>query len=332
MKEYLALAAASLAAATSLTFASATIARAHAGEPTTEAEIDAEIRGLEVRRRQLRLEAARRAVEAAERELAEAQAGTPPVQIAGTAGGPPTPMLGTQEADTAGQGAEEQKPDGEEGDGEEPEGNDSPPGRRTFGGIDFGIGIAFSYDLGGERRVREAELVNGDVRVTQADNARARMILESHYFFTPEGRWLFGRDNYCADGRVLVGRERHEYSRAEDGNISPAETIGDVADIPAGRAYVSCTPRVNWGFGPFIALQPGSDAIIDAVGAGLMVGFRRGERSQSFNFGVGVLYDVDVRVLGPGIRANAPLPAGETELRYQQREQAAVLFLSSFSF
>lgn len=351
MKKCLAFAAASFAATTCLTFASGTPARAQAGEPRTEAEIDSEIRRLEVRRRELRLEAARRALEAAERELAEAQSGARPVQMAGTAGTPSTPTPVTEGAGTGEQesGEEEQEQEQEEQQ-EEPEpkaeegsqngGNhsakslvDSPTDRHTFGGIDFGIGVAFSYDLGGERRVRQTELVNGLVRVTQADNARARMILESHYLFTPEGRWLFGRDNYCADGRVLVSRERHQYTRRTGGEISPPGNVDDVTDRPAGRTYVSCTPQLNWGFGPFIALQPGSDAIIDAVGAGLMVGFRRaGDRNQSFNFGIGMLYDVDVRVLGPGITANQPLPPGETSVRYQQREQAALLLLSSFSF
>jgi len=165
----------------------------------------------------------------------------------------------------------------------------------TFGGIDFGVGVSFSYDLGGELRVREAELVNGIVRVTEADNARARLILESHYFFTPAGRSIFGLQNTAAS----------EGSSAAN----------------------------NWGIGPFIALQPGSDAIIDAIGGGLMMGFRRpGEGDDSFNFGIGVLYDVDVRTLGPGIEANQPLPDGETEIRYQQREQASILFISSYSF
>lgn len=165
--------------------------------------------------------------------------------------------------------------------------------------------MAFSYDLGGERRVRTAELVNNLVRVTEADNARARLILESHYFFTPHGNFLFGLEN------DICPRSRS----AKQGEAS------------------SCTDRIDFGFGPFVAVQPGSGAIIDAVGAGLMVGLRRrGEGNDSFNFGIGMLYDVDTRVLGPGIVANQPLPPGETQIRYQRREQASILFLSSFTF
>jgi len=44
------------------------------------------------------------------------------------------------------------------------------------------------------------------------------------------------------------------------------------------------------GHGPFVALQPGTDEIIEAIGLGWMVGFKRGEAgtNDSWNFGVGL--------------------------------------------
>lgn len=164
-----------------------------------------------------------------------------------------------------------------------------------FGGIDFGVGIAFSADTGTNDRVREAELVNGIVRVTHSDNVRARLILESHYFFTP---------------------------MAEDG----------VRRLPI-FGLENTELKKTWGWGPFLAVQPSSEQVIDAIGGGVMVGLRKaGEGNDSFNIGLGLLVDLDTRILGDGILADQPLPAGETQIRFKRRDQTGVLLLSSFSF
>lgn len=51
---------------------------------------------------------------------------------------------------------------------------------REFGGIKFGIGLAYTLDLGKYQRVREAELVNNIVRIKQSEQSSARIVLESH--------------------------------------------------------------------------------------------------------------------------------------------------------
>lgn len=185
---------------------------------------------------------------------------------------------------------------------------DDDDNRQTFGGIEFGVGMAFSVDAGDRDRVRDAQLVNGIVRVSRGDNVRARLILESHYFFTPEGHLparLFG---IC--------------------NPPPATATQAARDASSCRS-----DQAMWGWGPFIAVQPGSDNIIDAIGAGLMVGLRRpGEGSQSFNIGVGILYDMDVQLLGDGIFENEPLPDGETEIRFRREAQSGLMVMSSYSF
>jgi len=170
--------------------------------------------------------------------------------------------------------------------------------KQRFGGIEFGIGMAFSTDLGDNIRVREAQIVNGLVRVTRSDDTRARLILESHYFLTPPGRGL--------PFLGLVNPTREERA--------------------AGQ-------QPMWGFGPFVAVQPGSDNVIDAIGGGLMFGLRRPTTgTDSFNVGLGFLYDLDVQTLGDGIIENEPLPAGETEIRYRRRAQSGFMIMSSFSF
>ncbi|MBD8619407.1 hypothetical protein IFT67_10795 [Sphingomonas sp. CFBP 13728] len=175
-------------------------------------------------------------------------------------------------------------------------------GRQPFGGLDFGIGVSYTGDVGSSDRIGTAMLdSNGIVRVTDKNNVNARIMLESHYFFTPNKSFLFGSRNYADD--------RDDY-----GNI-----------ITPGQKM--------WGIGPFIALRPGSDDVIDAIGMGIMVGFRRSPDSkESFNFGIGAVVDPSVRVLGKGIIADAVLPAGEIEVRYRETSQLGVLLLTSFSF
>ena len=88
-----------------------------------------------------------------------------------------------------------------------------------------------------------------------------------------------------------------------------------------------------WGWGPFVAIQPGQEDIVDATAIGLMLGFRRDPMSsQSFNVGIGFVVDPNARVLGDGIAANKPLPGNETVIRFKEQEQGGLLFLTSFSF
>lgn len=159
---------------------------------------------------------------------------------------------------------------------------------KNFAGLDFGVGVSATFDLGSNDRITTAEIVNGLVRVTDKDNVRARIMLESHYFFKPSFKFLK-------------------------------------------------TDEENWGYGPFIALQPGTDEIIESIGAGLMFGFRRNSSSeedanQSFNIGFGVAFDPNTQTLGEGIVNGEPLPEGETAVRFLEQDQVGLLILTSFSF
>lgn len=88
-----------------------------------------------------------------------------------------------------------------------------------------------------------------------------------------------------------------------------------------------------WGWGPFVAVQPSGTEIIDALGFGMMLGFRYAEESPaSFNMGLGWMIDPNAKVLGDGIQENHPLPSGETAIRFQERSQSGVLVMFSFSF
>lgn len=179
-------------------------------------------------------------------------------------------------------------------------------GKQNFSGVDFGIGLSMSYDLGNNDRVLDAAIVDGVVRVNRTENIRARVVLELHHFWTPRlSKAQYAADNaYCADFKQ------------------------------GSREYENCMSALaDFGVGPFVAFQPGSDKVIDAIGAGMMVGFRRGDdRKSSFNLGIGVFYDVDAQILGKGFVENQPPPGNETEVRFRRQSQSGLLFLSSYSF
>lgn len=122
--------------------------------------------------------------------------------------------------------------------------------------------------------------------------------------------------------------------RVIDQNNTPARlTLETHYFFKPNRAGPFGLREKMWGFGPFIAVQPSDDRIIEAIGLGLMIGFRREEtKTDSFNLGVGLMIDPDTRVLGDGFAINAPPPPGETEVRYRETTQKGIVLMTSFSF
>ncbi len=171
-----------------------------------------------------------------------------------------------------------------------------------FGGLSLGIGLSLTHDLGWNDRVSKASVVNGIVRVDEEKNDLARIMLEAHYFFTPDSSFGLG-------------------------------------NVPKGM----------WGHGPFVAIAPGGDKkFIDAIGLGWMIGFRpysykdkdgnatsdpKTSGNWSWNIGIGFVVDANSKILGDGITANQPLPAGEfTNVRLKDISQGGLMLISSFSF
>ena len=100
-----------------------------------------------------------------------------------------------------------------------------------------------------------------------------------------------------------------------------------------GRSFLGMAEAGSWGHGPFVALQPGTDEIIEAIGLGWMVGFKRSEDgNDSWNLGWGYVVDPNVQILGEGVKANELLPAGETQIRFKETSQGGLLLIVSFTF
>ncbi len=94
-------------------------------------------------------------------------------------------------------------------------------------------------------------------------------------------------------------------------------------------------PSEQWGRGPFVAIQPGTDEVIEAISLGMMWGFKKSPNpadKRSWNIGIGAVVDPNVKVLGDGISENVALPTGETGIRYKDKSQWGLMLLTSFSF
>lgn len=93
-----------------------------------------------------------------------------------------------------------------------------------------------------------------------------------------------------------------------------------------------------WGIGPFVAAQPGTSQIIQAVGGGAMVGFRRPKGSTPAGFGLGVGYEAipAAQVLGSEFVPNKPAPTGpggtSLPIRYETEDKGALLIVLSVNF
>jgi hypothetical protein len=166
-----------------------------------------------------------------------------------------------------------------------------------FAGFGFGVAIGVVGKAGKRDVIQSATLdPNGIVRVDDDGNTTANLILESHYFFTPDSRF-----------------------------------------IPLA---FDAAPK-NWGHGPFVAVQPGTQNIIESIGAGWMLGFKRSsivakdlarDRGDSFNLGLGIMINPNAQVLGDGISKNQVLPTGETAVRLKTTTELGWLFVFSYSF
>jgi len=160
--------------------------------------------------------------------------------------------------------------------------------QELLSGLKLGAGVSLIVGLNRKNAIREAQLDgNKVVRITKEDTNSVGFLLEGHYFFAPDGRFL---------------------------------------GIEKGM----------WGFGPFVAVQASDDSALTGVGFGLMLGLKQPSTSyvsgSSWNIGIGAIYDPSVKVLGDGLVANQPLPAGETTVRTKEVGGWGLMVMSSFNF
>ncbi len=161
----------------------------------------------------------------------------------------------------------------------------------SFLGFDWSAGIAVTGDFTSERRIDDAELVNGVVRVKDESRYLPRIMLEAHYLFRSWG-----------DQKI------------------------DRALRADGKTYF-----VTKGHGPFVAIQSSDKQALDSFAAGYLFGWRPDSTKEwSFVMGAGAVLDPNVQILGDGIQANQALPEGETAIRYKKVDRWGWMLMFSF--
>ncbi len=166
----------------------------------------------------------------------------------------------------------------------------------ALGGFGFGLGLDMVTDVGTHERVKAAALDSGGIlRVTDDDNTRVGLMLETHYFFVHDSEKM--------------------HRNRED------------------RRFV-------WGHGPFVCAQTG-DNIIQGVGLGYMVGFKRptvagqpnfiSNAINSFNLGVAYFVEPDVQVLGDGLVPGMKLNSAD-QIRFRNTTQRGIAVVFSAAF
>ena len=130
----------------------------------------------------------------------------------------------------------------------------------------------------------------------------------------------------------------------EDDASVDAEIVNDIVRVKEERKVV---PRLMLdshyffaldddsmrGCGPFFGVLSSDDKFIGAVAVGLMSGFRRAkDKPESFNLGIGVIWQPETQVLGSGFTPDKAPPEGETEIRYETKSSTGLVLMASFSF
>ncbi len=175
---------------------------------------------------------------------------------------------------------------------------------KDLAGFGFGIGIATNFDVGG-RRVGTATVVNNVVRVEDSSsNVNVSFVVEAHYFLQSWNRPF----------------------------VSGAECA-------PGLNWINCTQIAH---GPFVAVEIGGGSAatttsgpITGYALGWMLGMRHPYQqpasTATWNFGVGLRVTPNAKVLGDGLVANQPLPAGDS-IRYKTEPRYGLMLMSSFGF
>jgi hypothetical protein len=209
----------------------------------------------------------------------------------------------------------------------------------------FGFGLGVSVDGGSRDRIDEAEVVDNVLRVKKDSNIEPRFLLELHFTFVCERPPLFrdaAKTELVTEEVLRKPSERKqareylaltEAARREKG--TPDDLAFDDVNDPQKFEYIDIKPKKGdclsdrRSQGIFVAVQPGSDNAVDALGLGWMWRLPDKIGSRALNLGLGYIVDQDVQVLGDGVTENAPLPTGETVPRFRTTEQGGFLFVVS---
>lgn len=123
----------------------------------------------------------------------------------------------------------------------------------------------------------------------------------------------------------------------EQGIVRISKRRSSIARIMLEAHYFWTPGKAGrYGVGPFVAVQPGTNDIISAIGGGLMLGLRQIDQTRSFNLGFGIVADPQAKVLGRPFQEGQPAPRDAdgkpVSIRYEEDDQFGWLFMFSFAW
>lgn len=135
------------------------------------------------------------------------------------------------------------------------------------------------------------------------------------------------------------------YSFANDDVIEEATIVNGVVRSSKDKSrqvrlvleyhkYFWCNRKkttAKWGCGPFLAVAADEDDLLSGVAVGFMFGRRskQAKAGEGFSVAIGAIVDADVKSLADGFEENAPPPAGETAVRFEEKSRSsAILFFT----
>jgi hypothetical protein len=89
------------------------------------------------------------------------------------------------------------------------------------------------------------------------------------------------------------------------------------------------------GCGPFVAAAATEEDVLSGVGLGFMFGWRAPKAKpgdEGFAIGFGFVLDNDVKALADGFEEGQPLPAGETDIRVEEKGRTSFLLFVTRTF
>lgn len=163
----------------------------------------------------------------------------------------------------------------------------------------WGVGLAFIQNR--SPIVSDAIIVNGVVRATTVQNYQTELIFGSHWY--------------------LQGANDHECGRILGKFLQGAGCLGIFLGVGVGGSN-------------------SASQLIDFVGTGLLWGFgdvqnadgTRDPQAKKHSIGIGIGRRFNVKHLGEGFAPNQPLPAGETQIRYDVRDTVAPYLFYTYNF
>ncbi len=89
------------------------------------------------------------------------------------------------------------------------------------------------------------------------------------------------------------------------------------------------TGTPTWGMGPFVAVEPGTDQVINSIGAGWMVNWKVDGNGKGFGLGLGYASIPAARILGEGFIDGQPAPVDKNgnplPITFQTRDKGSIL-------